>query len=638
TYTGGVGGSFALNDKKSTQTITIPAGQNTLSGVRDAINSAGAGVTASIVNDGTGYRLLISSNDTGAANAMRIQTTGSLGALAYDATAALPTSMTQTQTAIDAQFSLDGISITKSSNTVTDALDGVTFTLLKSNSGSPTTLSVSRDTSTIATMITNFVSAYNTMKTSLNNLTSYDDKTKVAGTLQGDATTLSIESQLRGIFNGALSNAGGGYTTLSDVGISFKKDGTLTLDTGKMNTALADSTKDIASLFGTVGKPTDSLITYSKALDTTKPGNYAVNVTQIATQGKLTGNAALAGTTTITTGSNDALTLTVDGKSVSVTLTAGSYTPATLAAEIQSKVNGALGASGSTVSVGSGTAASVSGGVDISALTFPFAPASGNDTFNVTIDGTTKTISLSGGSYADATEMGEALGAAINAQFGDGTVDVSIEDGTALRLTARGASAISVAADGSSTLAADLFGTTTTSTGSELTVTSNAYGANSNITITGGTAAASLFGTIATGSIAVNVAGTINGEAATGFGQKLTSTTGDSAGMVISVIGGSTGSRGTIKFDHGFAVKLTNAIDAMTDTSGIITSRTDGLNKSIDDLGDQSEKLAARLVSIEARYRAQFNALDAMIAGLQQTSTFLDQQLSALSGSSSSKK
>lgn len=622
-------GSFTPNSDKSSKTITINSSQNTLTGVRDAINAAGAGVTASIVNDGSGYRLMITSNDTGLENELRIQTTGSLSALAYDESGVLTSNMTQSQTAIDAALTFDGLSITSASNTLTDTLSGVTINLLKTNSGSPTTLTVSRDTSNVTSLIKNFVTAYNTLKSSLNTLTGYNAETKAAGTLQGDATALSVLSQLRSVFNTPLQNSGSGFTSLSDVGISFKKDGTLTLDTTKLSTALADTTKNVAGLFSTLGTPSDSLINFTSAFSTTKSGTYAVELTRIARQSVLTGNVNLSGSTLITAGSNDTLNLSVDGASISVTLTAGTYTDAQLAAELQTRVNGALTAG--KVEVTTGASRSLQSSVDISAFTYPYAPASGNDSFQITVGATTETISLSGGSYDTAAELAAAIEDAITSEFGSEVAEVSVEDGQYLRIVARGASALSVAVDGSSTLVTDLFGTPTTTSGNELFMRSVAYGSGSVVSISGGNAASTLFGTAGTGSTGYDVAGTIGGATAVGFGQSLTVSSGDPAGLKVQVTGGSTGSRGTIKFDHGVAVQLNTIINSINDTSGLIATRTAGITSSIDSLGDQSELLALRLAAIEKRYRAQFNALDASIASMTQTANYLEQQLSALS-------
>ena len=632
------GGSFTLNENKSAKIINITAAQNTLSGVRDAINAANAGVTATIVNDGGGYRLLMTSNDTGLENQLRIQASGSLSDLAYDASGAYPSNMTESQIAKDAEFTLDGISMTRSSNTITDALDGVSLTLAKTNVGSPTILSVIRDSGSIATAIQGFVTAYNTLKGTLTSLTGYNAETKVAGTLQGDATALSIQAQLRGVFNTILPYADGGYTSMSDVGISFKKDGTLTLDTVKMTAALNDYSKDISSLFATVGKSSDALISYASSAASTKPGNYDVNITQLATRSTLTGSGA-TGSLNISAGVNDTLELSVDGTALEITLTAGSYTTATLAAELQSKINSALSGKGSSVSVAAATAATSTGNIDLSTLTYPFSPSAGNDTLQVTIGGVIQTISLAGETYADAAELATGLQAAINDAFGANAAAVTVEAGNLLRISGSFGQVgnVSVATDGASTLMADIFGTATDAAGTEFAITSNGYGSASAITLTASTAVTNLFGITTSGTTAVNAAGTIGGVVAVGFGQYLTVPSGDPAGLRIKVEGGALGARGSISFDSGFAVRLDQAIDSIIATSGSIATRTEGLTDSIDALSDRSEVLARRLVVIEARYRAQFNALDAMIASMQQTSTFLEQQLAALPSNNSKK-
>jgi flagellar hook-associated protein 2 len=340
--------TFTLNPDKSSKTITIAAGQNSLSGIRDAINAANAGVTAGIVNDGTGYRLTISSKDTGLANAVRIAVadddathtdTSGLSQLAFDArTPSGVTNLTQSAAADNATFILDGITVTKSSNTVTDVVEGLTLTLLKTNVAAATTVTITRDTAGIQTAVQSFVKSYNDLNKTITDLTKYDAATKQASTLTGEPTVRTVQSQLRAMFNAPLSTAGGGLTTLSDVGISFQTDGTLKLDAAKLTTAINDPAKDVSTLFAAVGKPTDSLVSFASATADTKNGVYALTVTQLATQGKAVGGAAAA--LTISAGSNDALSFTIDGVAASVTLAAGLYTAASLAAEIQAKVNG----------------------------------------------------------------------------------------------------------------------------------------------------------------------------------------------------------------------------------------------------------------------------------------------------------
>lgn len=352
--------TFTLNPEKSSVDVTIAAGQNTLTGVRDAINAAKAGVTAGIVNDGTGYRLTIASSSSGVANALRISVadddathtdTAGLSQLAFDArTISGVTNLTQTVAAKNAVVVIDGITVSKASNTITDAIEGLTISLLKESTPTATTLTLARDTAGIQTAVQSFVKAYNDLNKTVTDLTKYDAETKRGSTLTGEATVRTVQDQMRAAFNAALPTAGGGLTALSDIGISFQKDGTLKLDAAKLTAAINDTTKDVSTLFAAVGKPTDALTTFGTSTADTKNGRYALTVTQIATQGKAVGNAAAA--LTINAGINDALSFTIDGVAGSLTLNAGTYTAASLAAEIQAKINGVSALSSAGVTVG----------------------------------------------------------------------------------------------------------------------------------------------------------------------------------------------------------------------------------------------------------------------------------------------
>lgn len=350
------GGSFALNPDKSAKTISIGSANSSLAGVRDAINAADAGVSASIINDGSGYRLVIASKDTGQANALKISVddddlddtdAAGLSLLAYNAATGGTTNLSQTVAAQNATAVIDGITVTKSSNMLTDAIDGVTLTLLKE--GGATSLTVAKDTTGIKSAVEAFVKSFNDLNATLTNLSKYDAASKQASILTGDATVRSVQSQLRGLFNTALSTAGGGLTTLVDIGVTFQTDGTLKLDSSKLTAALNNSAKDVSTLFAAIGKPTDSLVSFVSPTTETKNGNYAINVTQLSTQGKAVGggDADLE----IVAGVDDTLSVTIDGVSASLTLAAGTYTAANLAAEIQSKINGASALSSAGISV-----------------------------------------------------------------------------------------------------------------------------------------------------------------------------------------------------------------------------------------------------------------------------------------------
>ncbi len=354
------GGTFSLNPDRPAQSITIAPNESSLTGVRNAINLADAGVSASIVNDGAGDRLVIASKHPGLSNALKISTVdddnnhtdnAGLSQLAYDASSGGTMNLTETVAAKNATLIVDGISISKASNTINDAIEGITFNLLKPNTGNTTTLNITHDTAGTQAAVSSFVKAFNDLDKIITDLSKYDASTKRASILTGDATVRSIQSQLRSTLNDPLSTAGGGLTLLSEIGVSFQNNGTLKLDSDKLKTVLKDSTKDISTLFASMGKPSDSLVSFVSATPDTKNGRYALNVSQMATQGAAVGSTPAA--LTINAGSNDTLDLTLDNVEASITLAAGTYSATTLAAEIQSKINGhsALSAAGNNVTV-----------------------------------------------------------------------------------------------------------------------------------------------------------------------------------------------------------------------------------------------------------------------------------------------
>lgn len=254
TLTSGVysGATFTSNGS-GTKSITIDGTNNTLQGIRDAINTAKIGVTATIVNDGSGtpYRLAITSEKSGVSNSLKITTSGGDGAidalLAHDP-AGLPAAqhLNQTAAAQNANFTVNGIAITKPSNTVTDAMEGVTLTLNKPTTA-PVTLTVTRNTEAVKKGVSDFVDAYNSMVNQFKSRSAYGESTDTTKpALAGDGTVRLMLEQLRGVFN---VGASGTLTTLAQVGITTKADGTLKLDSSQLDTALANNFNDVRSLF-----------------------------------------------------------------------------------------------------------------------------------------------------------------------------------------------------------------------------------------------------------------------------------------------------------------------------------------------------------------------------------------------------
>jgi len=231
--------------------LTIDTTNNTLSGIRDAINQSGAnpGVIATIVTGTDGAHLVLSSSNTGVANQFKVTSAGGNGGLAalnYDPAATTGNGLTVITAAVDAKYTIDGLAGSSASNTVTSAIDGLSLNLAGVGSS---TVSVAYDSSAASTAVSSFVGAYNSFIGIYNNLTQYSATTNTAGALIGDATLNSIKSTLSNMAGGSF-----GGTPLSSIGISLQVDGSLQLDSTKLQTALTSGGALLKSVFsGTSG-------------------------------------------------------------------------------------------------------------------------------------------------------------------------------------------------------------------------------------------------------------------------------------------------------------------------------------------------------------------------------------------------
>ena len=207
-------GNLTIAVGGNSTSISIDSSDNTLAGIASAINSAAnnPGVTASIISTTGGARLVIAGTTTGASNAITVTQSGGDGGLAsltYDPANGV-TNLTQTQAAQDANYSINGFAATSSSNVVSNAITGVTLNLLQASAvNTPTTLTVSADTSAAQTSINTFVTALNGAISSIQSLTGYNASTQTAGPLNGNATLESFQNQLQNVLN-QVSSAGSG--------------------------------------------------------------------------------------------------------------------------------------------------------------------------------------------------------------------------------------------------------------------------------------------------------------------------------------------------------------------------------------------------------------------------------------------
>lgn len=519
---------FVRNTDKGTLTLTVDSSNNTLVGLRDAINKANAGVNASIINDGSGFRLVLNSSDSGAKNSMEITVSDpgntGLSAFAFNAASA---QMTQTQTAQDAIVNINGLDVTSPTNSVSGALKGVTLTLLKKQDAA-VNVSVTQNNADISSAIQGMVDKFNAVVDTVNKVASYDPATQQAGILTGDFNVQSTLRRLRTLIGQPVGGLTGSIRSFVDIGIKTQSDGKLALDTAKLNAALATNRDDVIALFAPMGKPSDSGVNYVGSTSDTQPRTYVLDVASAATHGVL--NGAANPTSLVVDGSNDTLQVNVDGvASGMITLTpSASYDTTNLAAELQSRINGdaALKAAGVSVDV----------------------------------------------SYDSA-----------NGRF---------------------------------------------------LVQSQRYGLASKVEITqvGASGSGATVGGLGVGkgSDGQDAQATLDGVAANASGRQLTWGSGGADGLKLLLSDDVAGSRGTVRFTRGMVEQMDSILGSVLDAQGTIATRIEGLQKRVDQIGQDRVQLSDRMQALQDRLLKQFNAMDALVGQFQAIGNYMTQQLATL--------
>lgn len=201
----------------------------------------------------------------------------------------------QLTAAQDANFTLNGLTASRPTNSFSDAISGVTINLLK-DGGAATNLTVSSDTQTIKDNVNNFIKAFNGTIDTISGLSQYDPSTGSTGVLFGDGNVQSVVDGLVSNATGQISGLPSSLSLLSQVGINLDQGNHLTLDDSKLSSALSSNLQGVAQLFRAYGAPTDPAVQFVSATSDTRPSGttgYAVSVTQAATQGTVNASAAL---------------------------------------------------------------------------------------------------------------------------------------------------------------------------------------------------------------------------------------------------------------------------------------------------------------------------------------------------------
>lgn len=255
-FTGGSSapiGTGSLNVSLGGQSInvTINSSNDTLDGIAAAINSAtgNPGISATVLQGSDGEHLVLASSLTGASNTISVSSSGGNGGLAaLDYSASSTGNYTQQSKPLDAKLSIAGVAYDSPSNTISGAITGVNLNL-SATTGTAATIAISNNTSTVATNIQQFVSAYNALVKQFSSLGGYDATTGTAGPMLGNALFEGTKRAIQSTVFSTVDTGSPTYTSLASIGITANKDGTLSLNSATLQTALSANFNAVSQLF-----------------------------------------------------------------------------------------------------------------------------------------------------------------------------------------------------------------------------------------------------------------------------------------------------------------------------------------------------------------------------------------------------
>jgi flagellar hook-associated protein 2 len=575
---------------------------------------------------------------------LRFETDGDLGSAAS-------IRKRQITAGADASLTVDGVTVNRGGNSISDIISGVTIDMLKADAGTTITLAINRDINSIMSKIESFVSGYNGVISYIHEQTSYDEtKQQPGGILFGDGTLASIKSDITSILIRSVWGVSSDFSSPGLVGINVDREGRLSVDNDTLRGYLTTNFNDIRKLFTAEGVTDSGTLEFISAGRDTGYGEYTVHIGSAATRSTsaASDNTALGG--------NETLTITEAGRTATVSLTSSMTME-----QMVNAVNSELAAVYTQVLAGSETLYADAGqAAEITAATKwnSIYDGSGNPAGLVNGDiisfsGTSRTGVSVSGSYTIsdiASDSVQGLLSSIESVFGT-DVYAGISPSGRITVTDKtsGDSDSSLSFD--FTLAHDLdFGTVETGntggqagryaldisasvdTGDHMVITHNSYGAGNEFTIhqannllwTGGDQ------TVNNGA---DVSGTINGEPATGNGQALKGNDGNAntAGLSVKYTG-TAGNKdaGSVKITLGVAELFERVLFNITDTfEGYVVFKQNSITDQMKSYDKQIEEMEARLDKKREQMIARFSAMETALSKLQNQSTWLAGQINA---------
>lgn len=269
-------GQLTLTTAAGSFDITIDSSNDSLDGLAAAINSKNAGVSASVVVDSSGARLVMK-GATGAASAFTLSaadgTTSGLERFAYGES--VVGGMSLAQEARDAVLILDGVEVKRSTNSFNDLIDGVQIDLKKAAPGTIVSMGITRPTAAITQAVNDVVAAYNEVMSMIAEATA-PGVGGSGGPLRGDLGVREMQRQLRELPTMELVGQGNGPQTLAEIGVRTNRDGTLSVDAGKLEEMLAKDPEGVEALFNPTQYSSHPGVVISSAMGRVKPGVYTL--------------------------------------------------------------------------------------------------------------------------------------------------------------------------------------------------------------------------------------------------------------------------------------------------------------------------------------------------------------------------
>ena len=623
-------GSFVASSTVSSKSLTVND-TDTLESLKDKINALDYGVTASVLGAGDDTYTLVLKSQDGKENALRVTANESPSGSGLSNIDNTTTNTSKQKVAgTDASFTVDGISLTRSSNNISDLFNGYDVNLIASTTVSgvdtPANLTASVDISGATSNLQSFVDAVNNARTLLNEKTFRGSSTQNAGDLSDDPVVKTIQKQINSLTSGQLTGFGANGIYLSNLGVRTEKNGLLSLNTTVLETELKNNPISLDAIFNSMYSSSSSLLTVSGGTisapvagsyvfemtayvsgavtglvsnDTSPEVSSSNNTIQIAVDGVTSGTvsvpaahysseAALA--TAIQTAINSDSIMTSTSKTVSVTHTNGSYVfTSNLTGEsssisinsIGSNLNGFL---------------KVSGVADVDSIS---TSQSGIASSALTLNGS----SISSGSFTD--NSGKRI--SITSESADESGYTFTIVGTDLSGNAQ---TEVITGPGSN---ATIFGSKTFKTVTSVTPSSNTAGS-----ITVGTTGNGLTTSGVTGSA------TLDGVAMSAdvINKTFTISSGNAAGLKVKYSG--VGSNATVYYGQSLIEKLTSFLsDTLNTSSGQLSTRETTINKEVSDQSDLLADLNTQMESLRSRYIQQFTAMEQAVTSLKSTGEYL---------------